>query len=613
MKTRTTLFLLILAAVAGAFVYWDYKKGTPTDEAREKGKRLLDFKAADVTRVEFVRSNQTILVEKTGEQWNIKQPLAVRADASAVGSLLDQVEFAERDRVFSEKELTAAALDEFNLSAGKERLRLTVRDKKGDRTILFGNETPTKEAVYAQVAGQKTASVVAKRIFESANASLDSLRSRTVLDFVSTAATRLELKQAEKLLELDRTAAKTNAEPRWIVAKPFACRADQQKVGDLLNDLAGLRVQDFVSEDPKELRAFQLDEPQRELTLWLGDKSQTLLLGRAPTNDAAKVFAKLKDAPSIFTLNADSVKKFLPQVNDLRDGHLLVFNESDIRRVEIARGAETISLVRTGSAWKVGAPKPFDAEDRVVRELLAKLGQISAKQFVTDVAADLAPYGLDKPAATVTIHGAGTNILGQILIGSLNTSNAVRYAKRPDEPFVYGVEHAVLGSLPGSAVACRDRRLGDWREDLITKFTCEKSGDRLVIERGPDKKWKLVEPSQGVLDINRLQQVLDLFSYLRADGFERDGLDNLAAYGLDQPVARVTVEDAGHRSSTIQIGSAKDNTVSFASWNDPALIFTLDSGSVAILTNRLVTVPMPAPAPVLPAPVAPATNSPSLK
>ena len=595
MKSRTTIFLLVFAIAAGGFVFWDYKKGTPTDEAREKGKRLLDLKAADVTRVELVRSNQTILVEKTGDRWEIRQPIAVAADASAVGSLVDQFEFAERDRVFAAKEVTPAMLDDFGLAAGKARLRLTLRDKKGDRAILFGSETPTKEAVYAQVQGQNTVFVVGKNLFDTGNASLDSIRSRTVLDFVPSAATRLELKQADKLLELDRTVAKTNAEPRWVVAKPFPCRADQQKVADLLNELSALRVQDFTSEDPKELHACQLDEPLRELTVWLGDKTQTLLLGRSPTNDATKIYVKRKDANSIFTLTADSVKKFAPQVNDIRDAHLLVFREPDVRGIDIVRGAETISLTRTGTAWKANAPNavPFDAEDSLATELLTKLAQLSAKQFVTDVTADLAPYGLDKPAATVTLRAAGANILGQIHIGSLNVSNAVRYAKRADEPFVYGVDHAILGSLPGSAIACRNRRIGDWKEDQITKFTIEKNTDRLVLELGSDKKWKLIEPKEGVLNFDRFQQTLDLFSYLRADSFEREGFDNLAVYGLDKPAARCTIEGGGRRS-LLQIGNPKDKTTSFASWSDPALIFTLDAGSVSILTNRLVTTPAPA-------------------
>jgi hypothetical protein len=371
MKSRTTLILLILVVGAGVFVYWDSKNGVPTEEALANRKRLLDLKAVDVTRVELVRSNQTIVAVKSGADWRIEQPFPVRADASAVGAMLDQLEFAEQDRVFTGKELTPELLGDFGLVS--PRLRLTVRDKKGDRTLLFGQETATKDAVYVQLQGQKKVFVVARRVFESANADLDALRNRTVIEFVPTAVTRLEIKQADKLLELDWIASKTDAdkksketfEPHWVISKPFSCRADQQKVGTLLTDLSNLCIQDFVAEDSKELHTYQLDDPARELTVWTGDKTQTLLIGRSPTNDATKVYAKLKDGTSIVTVAADSLNKFQPQINDVRDGHLLRFTASDVHGIEIVCPTGTISLVLTGKTWQVNAPVPVAAEDSV--------------------------------------------------------------------------------------------------------------------------------------------------------------------------------------------------------------------------------------------------------
>ena len=59
MKSRTTLVLVLLALAIGGFVALDYYKGTSTEQAETRRKRLLDFQAKDVTRlkIELTRSN----------------------------------------------------------------------------------------------------------------------------------------------------------------------------------------------------------------------------------------------------------------------------------------------------------------------------------------------------------------------------------------------------------------------------------------------------------------------------------------------------------------------------------------------------------------------------
>jgi len=589
MKSRTTIVLVVLALVIGGFVYWDYKKGVTTEEAEQKAKKFLDMKTADVTRLELVSSNQTIVVEKSKEHWDIKQPLAVRADDNAVNSIFDALEFAERQRTFTEKELHGSALADFGLKS--PRVRVTFRDKKGDRTVLFGSETPTKDGVYAQVQGEKTACLVTKNVFERANGNLDSLRNRVVMDFVSSAATRVEIKVADRLLELARSAPKTNAEPRWAIVKPFQARADQQKVGDLLGNVTGLRVQDFVSEDAKDARTYQLDDPRSELTVWTGDKGQTLLIGRAPTNDAAKLCAKLKSADSIFTVPADGIKKLDLQVNDLRDTRVLTFNETDVRRIEVAAGADKVTLTQTGHLWNISGAVPVAAEETVAQDLLRRLGEVTSTQFVADVATDLGKYGLTKPSMTVTLLGEGTNVVASLLVGATDAKTDTCYLKRGDEPYIYGVSSNATAWIPTTRLGYRSRRVAELKVDDVTRLTVEKPDGKLVLQRGADKKWKMVEPAQGVLNVDRLQQVLDVIGFLRAEEIVRENLEGPATYGLDKPSHRFSVE-AGAKTSVLQLGRAKDAIATFASWNDPALVFTLGSASVTTLTNSLVAVPV---------------------
>jgi len=333
MNFRKTLFLVVLAGSVGGLVVWDHFKGTTSTDRAMQSKRLLNLDTKQINHFELVRSNQTIVLEKTGDSWDIKQPIAVRADFSAVRSTLDELEFAERSRTLTEKDLQGASLASFGLEAPRASIKLQA--KSGPVTLLIGNATPTKDALYVQVAGRREICVGPASLYDRATQNLDALRSRTVIEFAPAAVTRMEIKTADRVIELKKTDA------HWTIARPLTARADQDKISELLSGLAGLRVQEFVSEDPKDLHNFHLDEPDREVTIFSGETGQTLLLGRSPTNDASQVYAKLKSADSILTIAGESAKKFAVQINDLRDPRVLAFEPASIHSIAIARGAPT--------------------------------------------------------------------------------------------------------------------------------------------------------------------------------------------------------------------------------------------------------------------------------
>jgi hypothetical protein len=597
MKSRTTLILLVLVLLVAGIVYLDFHKGTTTEQAQEKRKRLLNVIAEDVTALELARSNQTIIVEKSGDRWDIKQPLAVRASASAVSAILGEIEFAERDRTLTEGELKDVDLAGFGLVP--PRLRVAVRTKNTTVALLIGGETPTTDGIYVQVEGQKTVHIANKALHEQLNKTLNDVRDRTLVEFSPAAATRIEIKNAQRIIELQRAAAATDAEPRWALTRPLPSRADQAKVSSLLTALTGLRALDFVSEDPKDLHAYGLDEPEHEVSVWMGgaETGKTVLLGRALTNDATKVYAKLKGADSIVTVPASEAGKFTAQLNDLRDRRLFSVPATEISAVDIQRGADALALQRDDTGWKA-LTKPDGKEVRAAQalldQLLAQLTGLTAKEFTADVSTELDKFGLASPGTTVTLRGAATNILAQLLVGAENAAASVRYVKRADEAFVYGIETNALDQLPNRALDIRDRRVSGLNVAEITKLTLARREGAVVLERGADNAWKLVEPAQGAFDNDGLTALLDTLAQLEAQQFVREGLEQLAEYGLDRPeltlIARV-----GDKSWTLGIGAPAALGTRYASWNDPPLVFTISPPVAAALTRTIFSAPVAEP------------------
>ena len=585
MKSRTTLFLILFVILAGGVVFYDLKNGKPTEIAIAEAKRIVPFKAGDITGIELIQSNRTVLLVKSNDLWNITKPLAVRADSGAVQAILDDLELGERKRLMTAADLADANLADFGLVA--PRVRAVFTGKSGTTTVLVGVETPTKDALYIQLKGDPGIMVVDRSIHDRLNSSLDTLRSHIAVDFTPSAVTRIELKSKDRVIELTKT---TGTEPHWLITKPIAARADQSKISELLTGLSSLRVADFVSEDPKDLHLYQLDEPCHEMTIWLGDAGKTFLIGASPTNDANKVYAKLKSADTIITIPAAAAGKFAPPINDLRDPHVLAFNRDEVRGIELARPTGKITVAREGDTWKLTAPVPMNADDEAVGQLLDNLAELSAVQFVVDVAtpADLQKYGITTPSVTVTLQGQGTNVLAQLLVGGADSTTGVRFVKRASEPFVFGLEPGKGENLPASALALRSRQIGGMPADKVVKLTLQKGATKAVLERDPQNKWKLAEPVQGVFDPDALQQILDVLANLRAQEFIREGRENLAEFGLDKPEFVATLQAGTNQTWSVSLGKSRDPQTRYAMTAEPPLVFVLPAPVVNTITKDIV-------------------------
>lgn len=567
MDSRKTIFLLLLVGILGAVVLWDHYKGKPTETRRTQAKRLLKFTANDVTRIELIRSNQTILLEKTDDRWQLRQPLDTRADFSAVRSILDELEFAERIRTLAGDDLRGNHLADYGLASPRQTVRL--HTKTGTLALHFGADTPTGDAIYLQADGQPEILVARKSGLQRVNLSLDDLRSRRPLEFETAAATRIEIKAADRLLELTRQPG-----ARWQLTRPLSARADDTKTDDLLHDLAGLRIQEFLSEKPEDVHTYGLAEPEREITVTTTNTTQTLLLGPPLTNDATKIIAKLKEAPSIFTLPSSAVKGFAVTHNDLRDTRLVPWTETEITGVDFG----TFALERTNNTWHIMRPLPVAPDAALWRDALRELTGLRVQEFAADVATDLDRYGLANPARTITLTGSVTNQTIQLLISATQPPAPVGYVKRADEPFIYAVAADALARLPAHYGAIRDRTIFALEPDQITEW----HAGNLIARRPPGGAWQLVQPQQGVLDTDALHEALQTFARLRAASFDR------ARTPADEALGEVYRAVTGTVTNWLTV-----TTTGFAAADTVELTFHLDAPIVTTLAKPLVKTPTP--------------------
>jgi hypothetical protein len=356
-----------------------------------------------------------------------------------------------------------------------------------------------------------------------------------------------------------------------------------------------LRAAEFIADDVKDLHPYGLDEPGREVTLYTGDKSKTLQFGKALTNDATKVYARLKGTETVFTVAVDTAQKFAVQPNELRDPQILGFDAAAVSAISIP----PIELrLDSNKLWNVTAPKPLPTDQERVKELLNQLSYLAATQFVADVATDLGRYGLVTPAATVSLHGQGTNVLAQLLVSAPAAEPGLRYVKRADEPFVYGVATSAMDWLPRSPIAFRKRQVAEFKPAEVTGLTIDKAGKTVTLAKDKEGKWSLVRPTEGVLDMDTLNQVLEALSTLEAREYVAE------SSSMANPEIKLAIK-LGDKNLGVQVGPQAPNGDRPVAWSEPALLFTTAGYNLTPLLRDLVTAPAATPAPA----PAPGTNA----
>src|SRR5438552_5851599 len=153
----------------------------------------------------------------------------------------------------------------------------------------------------------------------------------------------------------------------WDILKPLRARADDEKVGDLIAQITTSRIEQFVAEDRGDLRPYGLAEPRGSITLFAADdksagptdssrggQGQMLQIGGVSEKAKDQVYVRFTARNAVYTLPKKIEEVLNTRPNDLRDRHLVRFDENQLDRITIdAPGKGKTVLARKGEAWTI--------------------------------------------------------------------------------------------------------------------------------------------------------------------------------------------------------------------------------------------------------------------
>jgi len=356
----------------------------------------------------------------------------------------------------------------------------------------------------------------------------------------------IDIKQIEiRHRDGETTVLSRDGSGKWSITAPQPLAADQNAVSAITTAASTLSSDRVVDDNASNLPSYGLDPARIGITLTMADgKTHVLRIGE-DTPTEGNTYAMLDGDKRLFTIASSSKTGLDKQSKDLREKHLLVFDQDKLSRVELeVAGKPPLEFGRAGTDWQILKPKPMRADGFQVDELVRKLKDAS---MVTDTEID--------PKATAAAFASGQKTAVAKVTGAEGTLTfEVRkvkddyYAKSSTLDGAYKVTKEIGDGLNKSLEDFRNKKVFDFGFNDPNRIEIKDGGQSKVVEKSGEN-WT----SGGkTMDSISVQNLIDKLRDLAATKFA-DGV-------FTTPTLELTVvSNDGKRTEKVQIAATGPN------------------------------------------------------
>jgi uncharacterized protein DUF4340 len=279
-----------------------------------------------------------------------------------------------------------------------------------------------------------------------------------------------------------------------------------------------------------------------------------------------------------------------------RKGRVFSADTKDVTAVAITRAEDSVRLQREGEAWQLLEPVKARGSRTAVDELLANVMTARIDREIDPSPKSLADFGLDKPAADLTLTLKDGKTLG-LQLGAKNPTGVWVYARERDKPAVFALGESVLRDATRAVADFRDRTILAFDAKDVTGFEIVLPDDTLVVE-GAANAWRITRPVALRADNETVREFLDKLTAQKVREFVAEAPAARDAYGLERPV-RITIHsgrDKDRVSRTLLLGkvdAAKKGVYAMRPGEPSVMLVPEDvynqvPKNVAVLRNKML-------------------------
>ncbi len=398
------------------------------DELRNT--KVTRFIPGKMIKLEIQTPEKNITYIKKEDGWYLPDPYIYRADENSINLLLANlselkiVKFIDND---------VNLLTQYGLGE-KKRIEITVYEtRKKIKKILFGEIVNEDEGWgYVKAYEKNYVYLASHALLSFLPEKVDDWRDAKVIRFDQEKLNKLQLRYKNKKLFF------TKQDNGWTINEPVNMPADEIKINEVLQKLAGLETEDFISEKKEDISKYGLNEPESEISLYYKgiDTPLSLLAGkRADTKD--KLYLKNTKEDTIFRVTLGILDSIFQDYIEYKDHTLWDIPQEQIIEIDLTKENKTKKIIYgENKQWMIDKRM---VDPTLVYILTSELSKPRAIKYVTLKMDSSAIYGLDNPQISVSFTLSDKTSPFKLLIGN-KTKFMTYYAKIEgrDEIFLIG-------------------------------------------------------------------------------------------------------------------------------------------------------------------------------
>ena len=254
--------------------------------------------------------------------------------------------------------------------------------------------------------------------------------------------------------------------------------------------------------------------------------------------DADKPVGDVEEKPTVFTVKAEDIEEL---------------------KVSTIAGGEA-ALRKTADGWQLTSPEPARADESEVTGITSSLASIAVQRVVDENPSGLGDYGLADPVVEVSYRTKDAKEFQTLQIGTKTPTGSDMYAKTADSPRVFLVFGYLESSFNKTPFDLRDKKILAFDRDKADRIEIRRSGSVVTLVKA-DAAWRLAAPVDARGDYSVIEALLSRLHSAQMTAIVEKNAGDLRKYGLDAPVAEVTVS-AGSAQATMAFGTkAEDGSV----------------------------------------------------
>jgi uncharacterized protein DUF4340 len=239
-----------------------------------------------------------------------------------------------------------------------------------------------------------------------------------------------------------------------------------------------------------------------------------------------------------------------------RKGRVFTAEPADVTEVEIKRPDSVVKVRRESDGWQILEPVKARGDRGAIDETVTSVVTARMDREIESAPTGLADFGLDKPAAEVTLRLKDGKQLG-LLLGAKSPTGVWVYAREAGKPAVFVVGDSVLRDTTRPIADLRDKAVLAFDQKDVTALEIVTRDDAIAVEQA-DGRWKLTRPRALPADGDALRDFLEKLRAARVKEFVAEAPRSLEPFGLDRPV-RVSIHtgrDKDRATKTLLFGRA---------------------------------------------------------